>query len=236
MNIVEGTLTILSIQEVAYNTKKFLFSVESPTPFSFVAGQFLSLQFGSTVWRAYSIASTPEDHPIEFIIKFVEGGTASTIWWNAKVGDKFHFKGPFGGFQLSKNLDAHLVFCATGTGIAPIRSMILVENKKSKPRSMELLYGGKSIDNLAYIDELSGWDTRLQVKLGLSQKIELKLRDFGIQTQVQNCRITKFLEERTYSPNDEFYICGNGDMVKSVSELLQTMGVNKSKIFMERFN
>lgn len=228
MNIVEGTLTVESIEQVAQNTKKFIF--KSDPDFSFQAGQFLSLQFGETSWRAYSIASAPHEGRIEFVIRYVDKGLASEILWNTKVGDSFPFKGPFGGFVLSNNPDAHLIFCGTGTGIAPLRSMILTENQKPHPRPITLLYGGRSAADIAYLNEISSWSSDLQVQLGLSQDASKS------NLPSQKCRITEFLPEFLENENNEFYICGNGDMVKSVTEILTQNGVEKTKIFMERFN
>ena len=238
MDIFQGILRTESIETVATDTKKFRFSVSECTPliptkksFQYQAGQFLSLEFTKTAWRAYSIASCPKEKYIEFVVKYVDGGTASDIFWKTKVGDLFPFKGPFGDLKLSENTNAHLVFCATGTGIAPFRSMILTEAAKTPPRRMTLLYGGKNAEDIAYLDEISNWSEHLEVKLGLSRTNEA-----NTDLEWEPCRITKFLEEREEDKNTEFYICGNGSMVKSVNELLETKNIAKENIFLERFN
>jgi len=237
MNIFQGTLKVESIETVARDTKKFRFAVLQSTPlvpceeaFTYQPGHFLSLKFTDTAWRAYSIASHPDETLIEFVVKYVENGTASKKFWETKVGDEFEFKGPFGDLRLSTNTDTHLVFCATGTGIAPFRSMILEEVKHPSPRKMTLLYGGKTANDLSYLDEIKTWAPNLNVKLGLSREESTKT-----ELPWEACRITKFLEEGTWE-NTEFYICGSGSMVKSVNELLETKEIPKDKIFMERFN
>ncbi len=243
MNLFQGTLKIQSIETIARETKKILFSVEDyktldgkssfkDTPLPFEAGQFISLQFTEKAWRAYSIASTPTEDLIELIIRIVPNGLGSTVIDKSVVGDEFVFKGPFGHFLLSKNKDANLIFLGTGTGIAPLRSMILME-KENLNRPMKLLYGGRDTDDIAYLDEMNTWANNLDIKLGLS-----RTTDFGDFDDIaENCRVTKFLEENdSFDDNSEFYICGNGNMVKSVVELLKEKNVPKERIFMERFN
>jgi ferredoxin-NADP reductase len=238
MNIFQGTLRVESIETVARDTKKFRFSVTnaqtlvpSDEKFEYKPGQFLSLKFSDTAWRAYSMASNPSDELIEFVVRYVPNGTASDVFWKTKVGDTFEFKGPFGELCLSETEDAHLVFCATGTGIAPFRSMILEEVKKKSPRKMTLLYGGRNAEDISYLDEMSNWSDQLEVKLGLSRE-----ESTNINLPWKPCRITTFLEEENWGENAEFYICGSGSMVKSVNELLEAKNIEKEKIFMERFN
>ncbi len=238
MNIFQGTLRTESIETVARDTKKFRFSVVQSAPltggeekFEYQAGHFLSLKFTDTAWRAYSIASHPDEKFIEFVVRYVPNGTASDIFWKTSVGDTFPFKGPFGELQLSNNEEAHLVFCATGTGIAPFRSMILEEVKKKHPRKMTLLYGGRNREDISYLEEIPQWSETLEVKLGLSRE-----EKNDIPLPWERCRITAFLEQEEWGPDAEFYICGSGSMVKSVNELLATKDVEKGRIFMERFN
>ena len=150
-----------------------------------------------------------------------------------RVGDEFLFRAPFGQFMLSKNPKANLIFCATGAGIAPLRSMILTETKSPTPGAMKLFYGGRNAEDIPYLDEIEKWaPANLKIRLAFSRETDSKkLGPYG-----QSCRITKFLEEGDFDQLSEFHICGNGDMVMGVSDLLQKKGVNKDLIFMERFN
>ena len=245
MNIFQGTVTLKSIELVATDTKKFLFQVNEFTSLDgktkgsgkldFKAGQFISLKFNETAWRAYSIASAPSEDLIELIVRIVPGGVGSMVLDAAKVEDTFDFKAPFGHFLLSENSEANLIFLGTGTGIAPFKSMILTENAKASPRKMKLFYGGRNLEDLAYLDEISTWSPEylVSVRLGLSQSPNAS----DLNPQAQHCRITKFLEvDEDFDENSEFYICGNGSMVKSVQEILAQKNVDPKRIFMERFN
>jgi len=242
--ILTGQLILTFKQTVATDTIKLRFkagSLKTLTGDDFTGnlnyspGQFVSLGFTQTAWRAYSIASVPSEDELELLVRLVSGGVGSEALNNAEIGDAIPFKGPFGHFALTTNADAHLVFCATGTGIAPFRSMIMAESQSPTPRNMTLLYGGKNAADLAYLEELTVWSKDLNIKLGLSRDPDLKIPG-GLKCDTQNCRITNLLENLELSDQHEFYLCGNGAMVKSVQEILETLKVDPSRILMERFN
>ncbi|NCP67339.1 FAD-dependent oxidoreductase [bacterium] len=242
--ILTGELVLVSKEIAATDTLKLNFSLSNlktltgenyEGAFNFSAGQFVSLGFSQTAWRAYSIASTPDEKTLELMVRIVAGGVGSEALNAAEIGDAFPFKGPFGHFTLSENTQAHLVFCATGTGIAPFRAMIKTEAARDTPRAMTLLYGGQNADDLAYLEEVNQWGAELKVQLGLSRDANLKI-PAGLKCEAMNCRITNILESFEKNDDFEFYLCGNGAMVKSVQEILQEKGFAKEQIFMERFN
>ncbi len=242
MNINQGKVTLTKKIEVARETIKLFFRVDelktlmgeelSVDNWNFLPGQFISLGFDEKTWRAYSIASVPTEKEIELIVRLVPGGKGSEVLRVMSEGESLDFKGAFGHFLLSENVNKTLVFCGTGTGIAPFRSMILAETAKASPRDMVLLYGGRDAEDIAYLDDIKNWSPKLKIYLGFSR--DEKAQDYA--EYAHNCRITKFLEDVVYPKNSEFYICGNGDMVVSVQEILEKQSIPTSDIFMERFN
>lgn len=233
--IPEGLLTLTDIQNEARDTKIFHF--ETKALFDFKAGQFISLKFGEKSWRAYSIASTPNTSKIELLIRIIPEGLASSILDKATIGDTFIFRGPYGHFVLSEKSNP-ITFCATGTGIAPIRSMILTELQKENPRPIELWYGGRDPDDIAYLDELA--QLPIAIKLAFSQLEEKQLPTYTKENIIVHTgRITQFIQDHqslTTNHSQNYYICGNGDMVKSVESLLKEKGIDKKSIIKERFN
>lgn len=243
-NILTGNLILTAKQDIARDTLKLQFLFQdlqtltgdkAGLKVNYTPGQFLSVGFSQTAWRAYSIASIPSEKTLELLVRIVPDGVGSMTFAAANIGDSFPFKGPFGHFQLSENVEAELVFCATGTGIAPFRSMIKTEALQASPRPMTLLYGGKDADDIAYLEEINQWSRELKVKLGLSRDPSLNIPK-GVKCEAQNDRITALLEAMDIQTNHEFYLCGNGAMVQSVQSILQHKAVAKERIFMERFN
>ena len=88
-----------------------------------VRGTETGLRFPVT--RPYSIASPPSNRcAIELLFNLVPGGPGSTFLFSLQSGDPVSFRGPAGTFVLRDYPDRRLLFVATGTGIAPIRSML----------------------------------------------------------------------------------------------------------------
>src|SRR5690606_32342182 len=104
---------------------------EAPAPFSFRAGQYISVVVpgagpnGRDLRRAYSIASSPEQKPVELCVKIVDNGPGSNYLNRLRPGDTFKGFVPYGDFTYETPPSKHVCFVATGTGIAPFRSMLL---------------------------------------------------------------------------------------------------------------
>jgi ferredoxin-NADP reductase len=109
-------------------TKHLEFELPGEKRFGFVAGQWLSFKQlrpdGEELTRAYSIASPPgEDPRFALCLNRVQDGFMSNFLCDMKEGEKIACQGPFGDFILRPPL-RDTIFIATGTGIAPFRSLL----------------------------------------------------------------------------------------------------------------
>src|SRR6202142_2013702 len=109
-------------------TKHLEFEVRDVPRFGFVPGQWLSLKAntpdGEEITRAYSIASPPsENGHVAFCLNRVDNGFMSNHLCSLVEGSEITFQGPFGDFILHPPM-RDTIFIATGTGIAPFRSML----------------------------------------------------------------------------------------------------------------
>lgn len=90
----------------------------------FLAGQYVGLQYDGTP-RAYSLASSPTRDDLEICVRRVPGGRLSPqICDKLAVGDELTVRGPYGELVLQDHSPRDMVFLATGTGVAPFKSMI----------------------------------------------------------------------------------------------------------------
>ncbi|WP_164974828.1 FAD-binding oxidoreductase [Halegenticoccus tardaugens] len=91
---------------------------------AFLPGQYVSVRFGEAS-RPYSVASSPNRGGVEFCIRRVPGGRlTSTLSVDLSPGDEVTLRGPYGDFLMKEPSSRDLVFLATGTGVAPFKSMI----------------------------------------------------------------------------------------------------------------
>ncbi len=115
---------------------------------AFKAGQYLDVAGPGGVRRSYSIASEMQ-HPerLELHVRQVPGGAMSAYWFDsARVNDLLRFRGPLGTFFLRDVSGLDLVFLATGTGYAPVQSMLCqlaAMAPTARPESIRVLWGGR---------------------------------------------------------------------------------------------
>ena len=198
-----------------------------PKTIKFKPGQFISFemphpQTGHLVTRPYSIASQPSrSDVITLLFNLVPGGPGSTYLFGLKEGDKTHFKGPAGNFYLREDPGRELLFIASGTGIAPIRSMLLANAERPDPRPSTLLWGLRSQRDLYYQKELV--DLIRQTRT-LKAVTTLSRPDPGWSGE--SGRVLRLIEERIASvKNLSVYLCGNSAMIADATSLLQKKGL-----------
>src|SRR5258706_1123710 len=141
-------------------TKHLEFEVKGVPHFGFVPGQWLSLKAstleGEEITRAYSIASPPaDDARIAFCLNRVQDGFMSNHLCDLPEGGEITFQGPFGSFILRPPL-RDTVFIATGTGIAPFRSMLhwlLADPSRHHGRQFWLLFCVRYEQDIYYLEE-----------------------------------------------------------------------------------
>ncbi|MFB6191906.1 MAG: FAD-binding oxidoreductase [Haloarculaceae archaeon] len=98
--------------------------VDPDTDIDFSPGQYVTLRARGTP-RAYSVASSPGEDELEFAIRRVPGGRlTSELFVDVSVGDEVVVRGPNGHMVLDDPSRRDAVFLATGTGVAPFKSMI----------------------------------------------------------------------------------------------------------------
>jgi Na+-transporting NADH:ubiquinone oxidoreductase subunit F len=233
---------------LASNIYLFEFSLIEPKEISFLAGQYLILLIpskGETISRLYSIASPPwQKNSFELVVELVEGGVGSTYLKNLKIGDKVLFKGPAGMFTL-KQTSKNKVFFATGTGIAPIRSMIM-EGQKS-PFDLEvksqkfLFWGFRKKEDVYFLEEfkkIKEEDKNFEFKICLSKEtslspVESDFFSLGHVDYVFEKELYPKIKETIF--DFEFYLCGGRGVVESLRQFLLQKNILQSSIFFEKF-
>lgn len=195
------------------------FDIEEP--FNFEAGQFVTIKIcdsaPSPCFRAYSISSSPNKSSIELCIKEIPKGRGS-CWLNTLTkGDEIEFLGPNGKFTFNSDPSKTILFIATGTGIAPLKSMIEDQLNKGNSQPMHLYFGLRYIKDIFYKDHfeaLAEKHENFSFNLTLSQPE-------NESWQGHKGRVTSILEPLEIDPeNTEIYICGLKAMIESVTEIL----------------
>ncbi len=226
--------TVQHIDVLSYNVRSFHFKLIDPPKLEFQAGQFLILNVpheGKTVKRAYSVASPPhEPLVIELCVQHIEGGVASTYFWQLKPGDAVSLSGPHGRFLLNEPVDYDPVFMATGTGVAPLRSMIKHLIRINCTRQMWLLFGTRYEHSLLYESEFRTL-TQLRPNFHYVPTVSRPKEWRGEVGHIQQT-FQKYIPDFS---NKEMYICGWLEAVKGICHDLEQWGIPKDKLHYEEW-
>ena len=226
-------------QPLSEFTKHLEFEVKGIPHFGFVPGQWLSLKAstpeGEEITRAYSIASPPaDDARIAFCLNRVQDGFMSNHLCDLAEGGEITFQGPFGSFTLRPPL-RDTVFIATGTGIAPFRSMLhwlLADPSRHQGRQFWLLFGVRYEQDIYYREEfeqLAKQHSNFDFLPTLSQGgPEWK----GLRGYVQH-HLPGVVGDRT---DMHAYICGLDKMVSANRDLLKSLGWDRKQILYEKYD
>lgn len=231
----------------------FELKVERPEGMTFQAGQYISIVIpgagpgGRNLRRAYSIASAPEWNEIELCIKLVDGGPGTTYLNSLQAGTEFEGQAPFGDFCLEHDQSAPCLFIGTGTGLAPLRSMVLSHEWTSKA-PVGFLLGVRAEQDIIYpelfeADRPAPLRDHDHVKICLSRPTGH--RNLGAaspdsaspgQGQYFTGRVTDYMRQMDWDfAKSHYYLCGSGAMIAEVKEWLGAKGVAKEQIHTEKY-
>ncbi len=131
--------TLTEKKQLTSDVFLYKFRLIEPLTISFIPGQYMILfvpqENGEKARRLYSIASSNTlTDEFELLIKLIPNGCASKYLEKLEIGSETTFQGPAGMFILRES-QRERIFIVTGTGYAPVRSMLLslmVEDRSSK--------------------------------------------------------------------------------------------------------
>jgi ferredoxin-NADP reductase len=168
------------------------------------------------------------DHP--------PGKGSSFFCDNIKEGDILDVKAPAGHFFLDLQKDKPVVLISGGVGITPMIAMAhaLIEAKSN--REVWFFFGSRgSEDHMLRAETLALADKypnlKLQICYSRPGKNDVAGRDFQ-----EEGRVTVELMKRLLpSQNYDFFLCGPGSFMESITDDLRTWGVPDAAVHFEAF-
>jgi len=121
----------------------------------FLPGQYIDFLLKGGERRSFSMANSPHaDELVELHIRHVAGGNFTDhVFGKMKERDILRLEGPLGSFFLREDGAKPIVFVASGTGFAPIKSIIESAFYKKIERPMVLYWGARRPKDL-YLNAL----------------------------------------------------------------------------------
>ncbi|MCC5849343.1 MAG: FAD-dependent oxidoreductase [Verrucomicrobia bacterium] len=214
MPIDTQSLRILSHEPMGRDA--FLLRLERPD-WSWRAGELVGILGATAVdQRDYTIASGERDDTLDVIYRLIPHGVLTPFLRKKAPGDTLRVLGPYGRFVL-RDPNRPVLFCATGTGIAPCRAYL----RTHPTLDLTLLHGVRHPEDLYFREEFE----RSQYHPHCS-----RTRLAGATE-----RITDTLKTMELPDGVHVYLCGANEMIYEADEILSERGVGFDQIFHEPY-
>jgi Na+-transporting NADH:ubiquinone oxidoreductase subunit F len=212
----------------------------------------LKMKNPEPIFRAYSMANHPaEGNIIMLNIRIatppwnrktnsfmrVNPGICSSYIFSRKPGDKVTISGPYGEFFIKDN-NREMMFIGGGAGMAPMRSHIfhLFRTEKTD-RKTTFWYGGRSLQELFYIDEFRAIEQEFPnftFNIGLSEPKPEDNWD-GYTGFIHQIILDEYLSKHPEPEEIDYYLCGPPLMNDAVLKMLDDYGVPEENIAFDDF-
>jgi len=211
--------------------------------FRFRAGQFARLGVtrddGSTVWRAYSMVSSPFDEFLEFFSIVVPGGEFTSELSRLRVGDTLLVdRQAFGYLTLDRFVDGRdLWLLSTGTGVAPFLSILQDFEVWERFDRIILVYSVREARELAYQqliaelmqrDYLAEYAHKFQFIPVVTREPHVGALNGRITTLIENGELERAAGVNLDPLHSRVMLCGNPQMIDDTRALLKQRGMSLS--------
>ncbi len=240
-SVREFSTKVELIRDLTHDIKEVTLRLAQGESISPKAGQYIQFKVpeyensDESVYRAYSIASPPDDKTrVELEIRLVPNGICTTyVHKFLKEGDEVTINGPYGDFYLRES-QRNIICIAGGSGMAPIKSILLDMEKKGITRKAMYFFGARSKRDLFLLDEMRELQQRMPnftFVPALSEPTEQDAweGEVGLITDV----VRRMVKD---GPNSEAYLCGSPGMINACITVLNELKVAPENIFYDKFS
>lgn len=212
------------VSKIEYLANTAIVSLDLPktAPFSFYAGQYIDVLLKGGVTRSYSLAGDPE-HPeqLELHVRNHLGGVFSSMLFgdSPQIIEKsiLRIRGPLGN-AIPQDSDKPLIILATGTGFAPVQSLLQQLARQNSMRRIHLYWGGRYLSDLYRLQQAEDWIKRLP-NASLTPVLSRPHEGWsGATGYVQTHAVADYPDMSQAC----VYACGSAAMVETAYDLLCT--------------
>jgi ferredoxin-NADP reductase len=208
----------------------------APAPGRHVPGQHYDVRLtapdGSQAQRSYSIASAPEPpgregpQHIELTVERIADGDVSPYLHDViKVGDEIEVRGPFGGWFIWRG-DTPVLLLGGGSGVVPLMAMRRYWAATGRPVPLNLVVSVRTPEDLYYQGEYGDETTVVYTRAAPAGAIRPAGR---LAADVLEPLVT------ARPAGTVAYVCGSAGFAEHASQLLVSLGVDRSAVRVERF-
>src|SRR5258706_3732867 len=198
----------------------------------FGAGQYLQVELPDGTRRNYSMANAPhESDSVQLHVRHVPGGRFSEgVLGRIAKGDRLRIELPFGEFTLREGSEKPAVLLATGTGFAPVKSIIEDAIKRRLERPLHLYWGARRAEDLYLAALVQKWHETGRVKF-VPVLSEADQAWPGRRGFVHEAVLEDFGSLAGY----DVYACGKPSMTSAARDTFVKTGLAEDDFFSDAF-
>ena len=220
------------MEKLAEDVMQIFLKLPASERLQFLPGQYIDFLLKDGKRRSFSLANAPEeDALLELHIRHVAGGEFTEHVFNTmQVKDIMRINGPLGSFFLRES-DKPAILLATGTGFAPIKSMLNHAFHHESDRQFVLYWGARNLPDMYMANVASEW----QQKHGNFSFIPVLSQaggDWAGRTgYVQDAVLADFTDLSGY----QVYACGSPAMIEATHKTCIGQGLPEEEFFSDAF-
>jgi len=213
---------------------QYKFELVEPNELAFSAGQYASIKVSDLgERRSYSICSSPAiKHGFELLVDLQPAGVGCMFLENLTFGQEIELLAPLGVFTIVPDkAETAIALVATGSGIAPFRSMLFEHLQVAQDTRPITLYWGMRHANLLF------WEDEFEELAQSFPNFSFHPVISQAETAWPLCRgrVTDCLSTHEQPSGIGYYLCGSTSMITDVSKVLLKNGVTEQHIHHEKF-
>ena len=228
----DGRAEVTAIRRLTPQVIEADLRVDAPADFRFAAGQWISVPFGPKTVRAWSMASPPtRPRALTLCVDVAPGGIGSQWFAALSVGDAVRFKGPTGGFVYDRADARRPIFVGEEIGIVPIRSILAELYETGHGRPTGLINWARDQGWLLYDAEFRSLARRYP-----SFSYFPTLREAPAGWRGDRGEADEAVDRLVHSVDRLVaYVCGGGETVNRVRDVLVRKGMDRKSVKWEKF-
>lgn len=197
---------------------------------------------GDIITLTVRIATTPFLPRPQVGFQDVPTGIGSSYIFSLKPGDKVLMSGPYGDFHPNFTSGKEMIWIGGGAGMAPLRAQIMHMTKtlKTTDREMHFFYGARALGEAFFLEdfwELEKEFPNFHFHLSLDHQ-DPKADEAGVKYYTGfavNCIRDTYLKDHEAPEDCEYYLCGPPMLIKTVTDYLDSLGVEQDAIMYDNF-
>jgi CDP-4-dehydro-6-deoxyglucose reductase len=201
--------------------------------FNFLPGQYMNVHLGDGTHRSFSMASLPNAGTVDFHVRRIPGGRfTDSHLEQVAPGHALDVELPLGTFRYHREDQRPILMVATGTGLAPIKSMLesLMGDDDCPPVT---LYWGMRTESDLYLDpQIRNWAPRLYEFRYVPVLSRASAGWPGRRGHVQDAVLADLEDLSEHS----IYLCGSPAMIADAKHAFLARGADLERIYTDGFS